>query len=190
MINFKIKNMKKYIIFIMVLACCSQINAQIHFGIKGGINFDNFKLKDAKELSISNTTGWQAGVLLQFRVPVIGIGVQPEVLYTVRNAKANDVSNSVSYLEVPLNVQWGLNLAIVRPYLMAGPYFSYAMNFKGDEFKKRLDKFDWGVGLGAGIEIRKIQLGARYQWGLQNVSRVRDFEMKNNSFRLSLAILF
>jgi len=184
--------MKKFIISIMFMACyMSLINAQVHFGIKGGVNFDNFNLKGAKnELTISNSAGWQAGVLLQFKVPVIGIGVQPELLYTVRNAKANEVSNRISYLEVPLNVQWGLNLAILRPYLMAGPYFSYALNFKGNELKDRIEKIDWGVGLGAGVEIRKIQFGARYQWGIQDVSHVRDFKIKNNSFRLSMAILF
>jgi hypothetical protein len=193
----KSKSIKKVFLSVVIMACyLSHINAQVHFGIKGGINFENFNYKDAKkELTIDQSIGWQAGILLQFKAPVVGIGVQPELLYTVLHAKvsdatANDVSNSINYLEVPLNLMWSFNLAIMRPFIMAGPYFSYAIHIDGDELKDRIDRFDWGVGIGGGIEIRKIQFGARYTWGLQDVSSVKDFEMKNNTFRLSLAILF
>ena len=190
--------MKKIILSIVVMACfLSQINAQVRFGVKGGLNFDNFNCKDVKnELKIGNSTGWQAGVLLQVKVPVIGIGVQPELLYTVRNAKmpvsqaiGKDVVNTISYLEVPINLQWGPDLLLLHPYLMVGPYFSYTLNIKGDELKDKIDKLDWGIGLGAGLDIRKLQFGARYTWGLQDVG-VKDFEMKTNSFKVSLGFLF
>jgi len=195
----KSKNMKKIILLIMVLGCATiRIDAQVHFGIKGGVNFDNFNYKDAKnELTLNNMTGWEAGVVLQFKIPIIGLGVQPELLYTVHKAKLSDVGVGVSdlpvsirYFEVPLNVQWGVNLGFLRPYVMAGPYFCYAVHFDDYKMKHRMDRFDWGVGAGAGIEIRKIQFGARYMWGLQDVSCRDDFNMRNNSFRLSLTILF
>ena len=175
----------------MVLACClSQMDAQIHIGIKGGLNFMNFSLKNAgDELTFNNSTGWQIGALLQVGIPVVGLGVQPELLYTVKKAKVDDVSSSIHYFEVPLNVQWGFKVLFLRPYVMAGPYFGYAVDFNGDVFNSQIDRFVWGIGLGAGIEFRKLQLGARYSWGLQNV-RVRDFELKNNMFTLSLAVLF
>ena len=182
--------MKKIILSIMVMACfMSQIDAQVRFGIKGGVNFDSFK--DAKsELSVKNSTGWQAGVLMQIKIPVVEMGVQPELLYTVLNAKVNDASNSIHYFEVPLNVRLGLNLLLVRPYFMGGPYFGYALKLDGKAFKDNIEKFNWGIGLGGGVEIWKFQLDARYAWGLQDVSRVQDFKMKNNSFRLSLGFLF
>ena len=189
--------MKKIILSIMVVAFyLSPINAQFHFGIKGGATFDNFSYKDdKKELSIDRATGWQAGVLMQLKVPVIGIAVQPELLYTVHKAQVTDSggkdkSNSISYVEVPINLQWGPDIPLLRPYIEAGPYFGYAVNIKGDELKDRIDKIDWGIGLGIGLEVWKLQLGARYTWGLQDVSSVKDFEMKNKALRLSLGILF
>ena len=184
--------MKKIFLIIIVLACSfSHADAQFHFGLKAGLNFDNFSYKHAREtLTLDNSIGWQAGALLQFKVPIVGLGVQPELLYTVKKAKVGDESNSIHYFEVPVNAFWSFNLIVVRPYLMAGPYFSYAVDFSGDVFKSQVEKFDWGIGLGAGAEIWKLQIGARYSWGLQNVSNVSEFEMKNNTFTLSLAFLF
>ena len=183
--------MKKIILAIAITACfASQVNAQFKFGLKGGVNFENFKLKNASEqLKFNNAVGWQAGALLQIKIPANGIGVQPELLYTVKKANVDNKSNSIHYFEVPINAIWSFNLLIVRPYLMAGPYFSYAVNSKGGVFDSKLDKFDWGIGLGGGVEIWKLQLGARYSWGLQDVG-VRDFKMRNNTFTASLAYLF
>ena len=186
--------MKKIILSIMFMAfCMSQINAQFHFGIKGVVPFDHFKYNDRSNLS----AGWQAGVLFQFKVPVAGIGVQPELLYTVRNASipvyyasGSDGKNPISYLEVPVNLQWGPDLLLLHPYVSAGPYFGYALSIKGNELKDRIGKLDWGIGLGAGLEVWKFQFEARYTWGLQDVSSVKDFSMKTNSFKLSLGFLF
>ena len=180
--------MKRVILVMIVLACWTGLtNAQIRFGIKGGLNYDNFHFSSAKnDLQLDNSTGWHAGALLQFKVPIIGIGLQPELLYTVKKSDVNEKSNSVGYFEVPVNLRWGFNLLVVKPYLLAGPYFSYATNLKGDTFKDKIERFDWGVGLGGGVEIWKLQLGFRYAWGLQNVSSVSEFKMKNRTFSASL----
>ena len=68
-------------------------------------------------------------------------------------------------------------------------YFGYAVKIDGDHFKDNINKFDWGIGLGGGIEVWKLQLGARYSWGLQDVA-VKDFKIRNNTFTISLAYLF
>ena len=185
--------MKKILLFWGIVAGCfiGQVNAQNHFGLKAGINFDNFKLKNASQLSIDNSTGWQAGVMLHFKLPIVGIGVQPEFLYTVHKGDiesgSSSKSNSISYFEIPLNVRWTLDLKLVRPYILAGPYFSYAVDFSGDSFNSsNIDKFDWGIGIGAGIELWRLQFGLRYSWGLQNVSKTSDFDLKNNVFTISV----
>ena len=172
----------------MVLACwTSKIDAQVKVGIKGGLNFDDFVLKNAPdELKFDNSTGWQAGFMLRATIPAVGIGIQPELLFSVR--KAGDDGN-ISYLEVPVNLRWGFNLIVIRPYITAGPYFRYAANFNGNFSKNHLERFDWGLGLGGGVEIWKFQLGLRYSWGMQDVSK-EEFEIKNNAFSLSLGYFF
>ena len=183
--------MKKIILAIMMTACfLSQINAQLRFGVKGGINFDNPKIEDYRNtLKVENSTGWQAGALFQIKVPGVGVALQPELLYTVRKVNVDQQSNGIHYFEVPVNLQLGLDLVLLRPYLQAGPYFGYALKTEGEKFKDNLSKFDWGIGLGGGLEIWKFQLDLRYSWGLQNVSNMKDFEMKNNRFTIALGIL-
>jgi len=182
--------MKKIFFTMMMLVCfLSQIYAQVNFGIKGGFNFANFDYKD-KELKITNATGWQAGILLQMQDPLIGLGIQPELLYTVINGNVDQATNSIHYFKVPVNLYKSIHLGAFQLYMEAGPYFSYALHFVGDVFDSRIDKFDWGIGLGAGFGINKLLIGARYSWGLQDVSSVKNFEMKNNTFSVSLVILF
>jgi len=183
--------MKKIILIIaFMIGYMSQSDGQVKFGLKAGLNFDNFSPKNAsQDLKFKNSTGWQAGALLKVKIPVIGIGVQPEVLYTVKKTNVNSESNSIHYFEVPVNLFKSFNLVAIQPYLMAGPYFGYAVQSKGDKFGADIDKFDWGIGVGAGLEVWKLQLGARYSWGLQDVG-VQDFKIRNNTFTVSLAYLF
>ena len=182
--------MKKIILSMMMTVCfLNLIHAQVNFGLKAGINFANFDYKDAN-LKIENSTGWQTGILLQVQDPVLGLGIQPELLYTVINGNVDHHSNSIHYFRVPVNLYKSFNLVMIRPFIEAGPYFSYALNFVGTVFDSRIDKFDWGIGLGAGVGISKLLIGARYSWGLQDVSSMKEFEMKNNTFCLSLALLF
>jgi len=186
--------MKKIILAVVLMAfSMSQMNAQIRFGIKGGLNFDKFKFDEnaKKNLKPENASGWQAGALLLIKVPVVGIGIQPELLYTVCKTTITNETNSIHYFEIPIMLQWGLDLKVIRPYLQGGYYFGYALNSKGNVFKeKKCDKNDHGIALGAGIDIWKLQLGARYQWGLTDVSNVTDFKLKNNRFNLSLGFMF
>ena len=183
--------MKRIIVAILMTACfAGQINAQFRFGLKGGVNFDNIKIKDAPSLKVENSTGWQAGALFQVKIPGVGLALQPELLYTVSNVNVNQEKNGIHYFEVPVNLQLGLDLVVLRPYLQAGPYFGYALKTDGERFKDNINKFDWGVGLGGGLEIWKLQFDARYSWGLQNVSSMKEFEMKNNRFTVSLGIMF
>ncbi len=182
--------MKKAVLIIIAAVCLAgTTDAQIRFGIKGGVNFNDFNYT-MQDLTLDNSTGWQAGVLLQFKIPVIGLGVQPELLYSVKKAEVDGESNSIKYLEIPLNIRWQFKLPVIHPYILVGPYFSYATDFSGDAFKNGLDRFDWGIGLGGGVEIWRFQLGLRYSWGLQNISNVDDFKLKNNTLSLSLGFLF
>ena len=183
--------MKKIVLAILVMACfASRIDAQIRFGLKAGLTSNKFSISN-DFYKPENALGWNAGAMLQIKVPIIGIAVQPELLYTVKNADIAGKSNGIGYFEVPINLQWGPDLVLLRPYVLAGPYFGYAVNTNGDKFKKDdIEKTDWGIGLGAGLDVWKLQVTARYAWGMKNVSGVKDFEMKNRTFTLSAGIFF
>lgn len=189
------------------------------FGIKGGFNFTSFGDidfgKDATyETAFDKKTGYHVGVLYKVKIPVIGLTIQPELLYSQVEGslslaeKPSGISSSVatvadadlkiSYLQLPVGLQWGLDLMLFRPFLQVVPYIG--LSLADDNSTKNLEwdvnKFRYGIGLGAGIDIWKLQVSGRYSWDL---GKVADFEWqgvktfkgdKNKGFELSLALLF
>lgn len=182
------------------------------FGIKAGYNFTSFGDIDLGKNSEYSTafdkkTGYHVGMLYKFKIPVIGLTIQPELLYSevkgnlsVAGPQGNTegADLKVSYLQLPVGLQWGLDLMLFRPFLQVVPYIGLSLS--DDNSTKNLEwdvnKFRYGIGLGAGIDIWKLQVSGRYSWDL---GKVADFEWqgvktfkgdKNKGFELSLALLF
>ena len=113
----------------------------------------------------------------------------------------------MNYLQLPVNLQWGVDLVLFCPFIMVSPYIGYAIA-KGDGFKdvgwSNLNKFEYGVGLGAGLDIWKFQVSGRYCWDLGTMSDFKGDNFgegvedafkalnngKNRGFELSIAFLF
>ena len=66
--------MKKIISVFMVAVClmmAAPVQAQLHFGVKGGLNLSKASFsKDA--LKGDNQTGWFIGPMAEFTLPIIG----------------------------------------------------------------------------------------------------------------------
>jgi hypothetical protein len=179
--------MKKILLILIAFMFIGNIHAQLRFGIKAGINFSEFNSRE--QILQTDGAAWQVGLASQFKIPLIGLGVQPELLYSVYKGK----DNSIRYFSVPINLRWQpLPIPLIKPIILAGPYFGYALDFKGfNNFRNNIKRFDWGIGLGAGVEIWKLQIEGRYNWGLQNLSEKKnDFNLKNNVFTLSAIYFF
>lgn len=184
------------------------------FGIKGGINMPSIEFKtDLAELAKPDL-GYHAGVFGQLNIPVIGLGIQPELLYLnqpVAYVELNEVddewknaSKRVSYLDIPINITWGVDLKVVRPFIAVTPYLRYAFS----DVKTYVDKatnealasgsvpepeelshFDYGIGAGVGIDLfSTVQLMGRYGWGLSDLVKNGNYRVR--SFTLSLGYIF
>lgn len=155
------------------------------FGIVGGANFTG-----VKDVSVDLATGYHAGITYKFRLP-LGFSIQPSLLY---NMKASTVETSpeagaglsvdlgalaanVGYAELPVSFQWGPDLLLFRPFLDVTPFVGYAVNNEISNRMRLTDviktwKNDWdgmnrleyGLGLGVGLEVWKIQIIGRYNW--------------------------
>jgi hypothetical protein len=193
--------MKKISLSILALFFAIGLSAQVHFGVKGGLNFDNMKMKEIK-LKNNNSTGWHAGVLLNVKLP-LGFALQPEVLYSVKSIGWKDymntkVDNKVNfkYIEVPVNIQWGVDLILLRPFVLASPYFSYLLGIGNAKNKwEGVKDIDYGLGLGIGLDIWKLQITGKYNWGFGNLGNIQTGDWKVNDstlrgFQLSVGILF
>lgn len=187
--------MKKIISFIAVCAVALSINfsanAQVKFGVKGGLNISNLSgglVADATN-ALKSYTGFNAGVALHIGLP-LGFAIQPEVLYVQSGSKMKLFSEEgpldklfedyqtsfvVGNIQVPIGVQWGVKLGPIRPYVQVVPYIGFPLSFslKSElaESTQKIDKanfktLDYGVGAGVGLDVWKLQVSARYNWSL------------------------
>lgn len=154
--------------------------------IKAGYNYSNVSIdKDVKVADIkAGRSGWQIGVGWQTE-PSYGFSFQPELVYKVKGLKLADAQNmNLGYVEVPLNVQWGPDLVIARPFIFAGPYFGFKVSnqFRGDKWTdtdketviKGLHKGEWGLGVGLGLNFLKFQVTGKYNWNFGALADVKD----------------
>jgi hypothetical protein len=185
---YKYTIMKKILLMFVALLFAGIVNGQLRFGVKAGVNFSKFNTEE--QTLKTEGAAWQIGLVSQLKIPLIGLGVQPELLYSINKGK----DNSIGYFNVPINLRWQpLPIPLIKPIILVGPYFGYAVNMKGFK-KENINRFDWGIGLGAGVEIWKLQIEGRYNWGLQNINSLKDaakdFDIKNNLFTLSATYFF
>ena len=76
------------------------------------------------------------------------------------------------YVELPVQLQLRIPLPVVRPYLFGEPFIGYALNLYSkslqdevkDFGKANIQRMEYGLGLGGGVDIWKIQVSARYFW--------------------------
>jgi hypothetical protein len=179
--------MKRILLILVTVLLVGSVQAQFRLGVKAGVNFSEFNSEN--QTLQKDGAAWQAGLAAQFKIPLIGLGIQPELLYSVNKGD----SKSIGFFTVPVNLRWQpLPIPLIKPVILVGPYFGYAVNFKGfNNLKNNIKRFDWGIGLGGGVEIWKLQIEGRYNWGLQELGkRIQEFNLKSNVFTLSAIYFF
>ena len=175
--------MKK--IFVAALALFISVGAFAEgFGIVGGYTSSKIKLEDT---NFKSCAGVHAG--FAYNIPLgAGFAFQPELIYNVKgyNWEGDKDASSLKekakygYVEIPLQLQWGLDLVMLRPYAFAEPFVGYAVSGKQFLDKETL-KVDWknfksrleyGLGVGAGIEIyNTVQVSFKYFWNLEDATQ-------------------
>ena len=154
--------------------------AAAQFGVKAGIYTSHFSDVKKEDFKLKDNVGFQAGVLYKLHV-VPSFVVQPELLYVEKKAKleskipgAVSENYNLSFLQVPVSLQYGPNLVVARPFVQVVPYISYALGKSEDVGEwKDINRFTGGIGLGAGVDVWKLQFNVRYNW---DVSKVGDKE--------------
>ena len=169
--------MKKIVLVIFLALVVHQFsNAQISFGVKAGINYNNNgedAFKDATNdiaEGASAKTGYHAGVWLRGKLPILGLYLRPEIIYTEVKSEFEVQARTEDYsfkkLDVPVLV--GKKL-LGFAHVFAGPSFQYILedqidfrNLSTDEF----NKFTVGLQFGAGVEFDNIGIDVRWERGL------------------------
>ena len=176
--------MKKFITALAAAMMLFSVQAYAggKFGVTGGFNFNSTKIKDVK---MDAQAGWNVGLTYNLDLP-LGFSLQPALVYTQKGAligtDAVSVKQSVGSLNLPVSVQWGPDLLVARPFLDVTPYVGYSLVNKvetevlgisaGDKGK---NAFEYGLGVGAGLDVWKLQVVVRYNWNFGVLGSLKDF---------------
>ena len=204
--------MKKFFTLVVLLATISvAAQAQLKFGVKGGLNLTNMKF-DSSVADKSNQTGFFIGPTIKFTLPVVGLGIDASALYDQRSAKIDGAEETLKQqsIQVPINLRYGVGLGSTASiYFFAGPQFGFAI---GDKVANVVDNaLDWrlkdsnlsaNVGLGLML-LNHLQVSANYNIALGTTG---EFEVvkavgntawdtvrgktKANAWQLSVAYFF
>lgn len=158
--------------------------SQPRIGVKGGLSYSSFSAFEVGVLSeaVNSYTGYNSGIAVCFNLP-LGFAIQPELLFVSKGADFTGNSTLQirnSYLELPVNLQWGLDLLLFRPYLSITPFMGYSLSSSmkvksGSQISIDPNYFrrvDYGVAIGGGLDVWRLQLSAKYKWSLENLAKV------------------
>lgn len=170
--------MKKILSLVFMVAAmmyATSANAQIKFGLKGGLNVTSMSFSE-DVFDASNKTGFFVGPMVKVTVPIVGLSFDAAALYDQKEAdvkyniddefgKTNVKQQSIN---IPVNVRYGFGLSsLANIFLFAGPQWGINVggkNFKwNEESSYSLKKSNFSVNVGAGVTLLShLQLSANY----------------------------
>lgn len=159
-----------------MLFSTSSAQAQVKFGLKGGLNVTNMSL-NSEVFDADNQTGFFIGPTVKFTFPIVGLGIDASALYDQRDAKITVEDNGASVeskiknqsINIPINLRYGVGLgSTASVYLFAGPQFGFNVGDKNQslfkdmgEWRLKSSTFSVNVGLGAML-LSHLQISANY----------------------------
>jgi hypothetical protein len=189
--------MKKVILSLSIIAIATvSANAQIKFGIKGGMNASNIigdhslsadETGNQDNLQYTTKIGYNLGAFVN--LPIKGkFSLQPEVMYSLQGAnykitdedEFGDVSTStghlnLSYVQVPILAKFTFGHKF---YAQTGPQFGFLMSAKdkfsggSDDVKSSFQSFDFAWGLGIGYTLPMgVGFDLRYNIGITAIDK-------------------
>lgn len=207
--------MKKILSLVFMVAAmlyATSVNAQIKFGLKGGLNVTSMSFSE-DVLDASNKTGFFVGPMVKVTVPIVGLSFDAAALYDQKEAKVK--ANGDDYdltgknvkqqsINIPVNVRYGFGLSsLANAFVFAGPQWGINVgdkNFKwADTASYSLKKSNFSVNVGAGVTLLShLQISANYNIAcgktaevnlLHGVGKAID-KSNNNSWQIALGYWF
>lgn len=207
--------MKKFLTLILFVVAATTATAQFNIGIKAGVNLpetptlsvDDFKAQ------LQGNTGWFVGPTAKFVIPVVGLGVEANLLYSQANIDIDGQNILTQSIEVPLMLRYELSIPainrIIEPFIAIGPQFGWNIGDKsftldniadiaGREYRIKDSNTSLNLGLGL-VLFNHLQIHGNYNLALGKTADITgtivDFtkelaEIKTNTWQVSLAYIF
>lgn len=149
--------------------------AQLKFGLKGGLNVTNMSFS-SDVVSKDNQTGFFVGPTIKFSIPIAGLGIDAAAVYDQRDAKIGSDNNektttSQRSINVPINLRYNIGLgSMAGVYLAAGPQFGFNVGKKNYDYESgnvngsyKLKDSNFSINVGAGIMlVSHLEIGFTY----------------------------
>lgn len=208
-------NMKKLILTVAAVFAFGFANAQeVKYGVKAGLNLSTLTgdIEDVKSLA-----GFHAGGFVEIKL-MDKFAIQPELMYSTQGAKSEyTFSESGFVVDAEEKVKLGyINLPIMAKYFVApgftieaGPQVGFLLSAKNEydysasgfgmtesesgenDIKDDTESIDFGFNVGAGYEFTEnIFVQARYNFGLTNIAKDVDGDIKNGVLQVSVGYKF
>lgn len=174
--------MKKFLSIVMLVVAtmfATNANAQVKFGLKGGLNVTNMSF-DKDVFDASNKTGFFVGPMVKFTLPIVGLSFDAAALYDQKEASikasAEDATGTSltkknvkqQSINIPVNVRYGFGLSsLANVFIFAGPQWGINVGDKTFRWNEAssysLKKSNFSVNVGAGVTLMShLQVSANY----------------------------
>ena len=207
--------MKKFFTLVVLLATMTvAAQAQVKFGVKGGLNLTHMKF-DNSIVDKSNQTGFFIGPTINFTLPVVGLGIDASALYDQRSAKIEGSDDKLKQqsIQIPINLRYGFGLGNTASFfIFAGPQFGFNIGDKSNPIEVGNQAVnDWtlkssnlsaNVGLGLML-LSHLQVSANYNVAIGTTGEFNPItstadtawktitgKTKANAWQLSVAYFF
>lgn len=198
------------VLFVLVCGASTAVAQEISVGVKAGVNFANLKFDpDDNDLDLDNRMGLVAGAFLV--VPVTPqFAIQPEALFSMKGATMPMIEDSdaqgrvkLDYLDVPVLARFSSpSTTGTSLHLFAGPSFNFRLSAKSgvevngessdEDVSDQVERFELALVVGGGVEFGRLLIDGRYSWGLSNLNKDDQDEMKirNRVFAVMAGVRF
>jgi hypothetical protein len=186
----------------IMIAAVSQ--AQFTLGVKVGGNLDNQKVSvsNGSIYASDNLRGYHAGLIGELDLGS-NFYLQPQVLFSRKGAMhfsstgAHETKVRMSYVELPVNVVYKLDLPFGKVFAGAGGAFSYAVGGKQEQngvstkiYRSGVREWkreDLSLTFTAGVEFDNgLFASINSQKGLFDVHKASDVTVKNKTLSVSV----
>lgn len=204
------KNLLIPILVSIALFTSASIDAQVRFIPGGGVNFSKMTLR-VPDASITPDllVSYHFGGLVEIPLSQ-GFVLHSAVLYSVKGSEysiryreyVHEFTMAPAFAELHLYGAYRINVGKVKLLFRGGPYAAYAV---GGQFTDKTEErdlcfgegddcdmksLDYGLGIGAGIDVNNFLISMQYELGMINLAPVEDSEMKISVLGFSVGYFF
>jgi hypothetical protein len=211
--------MKKILLVSLVMLLAVSM-AFSQFGIKGGINLGTVGGDDKALNGVDPTTkvGLTGGISYKIGL-ILGLSIQPEVLYVQKGAIYESSANigaysydqkttlTGNYIDIPVLAKFNLPIPLLSPYIEGGVSYGILLSAKEKDetttnvpgqasgsnetdIKDQLTKSDFSIVIGVGVEFLILDVNARYVIGQTKLSKDGDAKSYNRGVMFTAGLRF